>query len=127
MLNILYQVFWIRHNIFPDILNIGVYEILFILTQNAYLYTPVFSYVLYITVYPLYLFVFHPRIKTFISYIQLCFTPISGLWKFNNSLVLNEDFLQQCTEYIQKFKLQLNHKLGFATKQNVKFYPSFYH
>ena len=46
-----------RHNIFPDILNKGVYRILFTLTQNAYLYTPVSSYALHIP----FLSVFHPR------------------------------------------------------------------
>ena len=51
ILNISCLVFWIQHNIFPDILNKGVYEILFALTQNAYLYTPVLSYELYIPVF----------------------------------------------------------------------------
>ena len=51
ILNISCPVFWIRHNIFPDILNEGVYGILFTLAQNAYLYTPVFSYALYIPVF----------------------------------------------------------------------------
>ena len=36
-----------RYNILSDILNKGVYGISFILTQNAYLYTRVFLYVLY--------------------------------------------------------------------------------
>ena len=36
---------------FRSILNKGVYGILLILTQNAYLYTPVFSYALYIPVF----------------------------------------------------------------------------
>ena len=27
-----------------------------------------------------------------------------GLWKFNNSLVSNKDFVQNCTEHIQKVK-----------------------
>ena len=36
---------------FRSILNKGAYGILFILTQNAYLYTPVFSYALYICVF----------------------------------------------------------------------------
>ena len=47
----------------------GVYEILFIPTQNAYLCTPVFSNVLYI---PLFLNI-PSCINTFISRIQLCF------------------------------------------------------
>ena len=70
ILNISCPVFWIRHNIFPDILNEGVYGILFTLAQNAYLYTPVFSYALYIPV-----FVSIPRAyKSYIiSRIQLCF------------------------------------------------------
>ena len=49
ILNISYPVFLMRHNIFPDILNKGVYRILF--TQDAYLYTPVFSYALHIPVF----------------------------------------------------------------------------
>ena len=41
----------IRHNISQDILNKGVYGILFTQTQNAYLYNLVFSYALYIPVF----------------------------------------------------------------------------
>ena len=51
ILNISCPVFWIRHNIFPDISNKGAYGILFTLTQNAYLYTPVHSYALHIPVF----------------------------------------------------------------------------
>ena len=40
-----------RYNILSDILNKGVYGISFILTQNAYLYTLVFLYVLYIPLF----------------------------------------------------------------------------
>ena len=57
-----------QHVIFPDILNKGVYGILFTLTQNAYLYTPVFSYALYISVF----IGVPPAYKIFISRIQLC-------------------------------------------------------
>ena len=45
----------------------------------------------------------------------------SGLWKFNNSLVSNEDFIQKGTEHIQKVNEQLNSQFIFATKQNGKF------
>ena len=38
----------------------------------------------------------------------------SGLWKFNNSLVSNEDFIQKCTEHIQKVKEQLNSQNQFC-------------
>ena len=38
----------------------------------------------------------------------------SGLWKFNNSLVSNEDFIQKCTEHIQKVKGQLNLQTHFC-------------
>ena len=40
-----------KYNVFPDILNKGVYGILFTLTQNAYLYTPIFWYARYIPVF----------------------------------------------------------------------------
>ena len=35
-------IFWIPHNILPDLLNREVFKILFIVTQNAYQYDPVF-------------------------------------------------------------------------------------
>ena len=38
----------------------------------------------------------------------------SGLWKFNNSLVSNEDFIQKCTKHIQKIKEQLNLQIHFC-------------
>ena len=37
----------------------------------------------------------------------------SGLWKLNNSLVSNEDFIQKCTKHIQKVKEQLNSQTQF--------------
>lgn len=54
----------------PSILIKGVYVTLFILTQDAYLHTPAFSYAQYIP----YSSVLHAYIKTFISCIHLCFT-----------------------------------------------------
>ena len=42
------------------------------------------------------------------------------LWKFNNLLVSNEDFIQKCAEHIQKVKEQLNSKSQFYSKQNGK-------
>ena len=51
ILNISCLVFWIRHNVLSDILNKGVYGILFTLTQIAYLHTPVFLYALDIPVF----------------------------------------------------------------------------
>ena len=53
ILNISFPVFRIRHSIFPDTLNKGVYGISFILTQEVYLYTPVFLYALYISIFVL--------------------------------------------------------------------------
>ena len=50
-----------RHNIFPDILNKTVYGILFILTQNVYLYTPAFLHAPFIPVF----FLFPPVYKNF--------------------------------------------------------------
>ena len=38
----------------------------------------------------------------------------SGLWKFNNSLVSNEDFIQKGTEHIQKINEQLNSQTYFC-------------
>ena len=38
----------------------------------------------------------------------------SGLWKFNNSLVSNEDFIQKFTEHIRKVKEQLNSQTQFC-------------
>ena len=45
----------------------------------------------------------------------------SGLWKFNNSLVSNKDFIQKCTELIQKVKKQLNIQTHFCfqAKQEI--------
>ena len=45
----------------------------------------------------------------------------SGLWKFNNSLVSNEDFVQKCTEQIQEVKKQLNSQTHFCdqTKKEI--------
>ena len=40
----------------------------------------------------------------------------SGLWKFNNSLVSNEDFIQRCTKHTQKVKEQLNSQTHFCEK-----------
>ena len=40
----------------------------------------------------------------------------SGLWKFNNSLVSNEDFIQKYTEYIQNVKEQLNPQTQFCDR-----------
>ena len=37
-----------------------------------------------------------------------------GLWKFNNSLVSNEDFIRKCTEHIQKVTEQLNSQTHFC-------------
>ena len=56
---------------FPNILNKGAHRILFILTQDAILPC---SHMYCISLYSS---VFHPRIKTFISCIQLCFTQRS--------------------------------------------------
>ena len=65
-----------RHNIFSDVLNKYVFRILFIITQNVYLYTPVFSNVHSISPYfP----VFSPRITTFISCSQLYFNYLHKL------------------------------------------------
>ena len=46
---------------FRRVLNKGVYGILFILAQNAYMYTPVFSYALYVPVF----FCITPAYKNF--------------------------------------------------------------
>ena len=38
----------------------------------------------------------------------------SGLQKFNNSLGLNEDLIQKCTEHIQNVKEKLNSQTQFC-------------
>ena len=56
---------------FRSILNKEVYGILFILTQNAYLYTPIFSYALYVPVF----FRITPAYKSF-------YFPYSAMFYF---------------------------------------------
>ena len=73
---------------FPNILNKGAHRILFILTQDAILPC---SHMYCIS---LYLSVFHPRIKTFISCIQLCFTQRSLQFKKRSE---NEDTISNTT------------------------------
>ena len=62
ILNVSWPVFSIRHIIFPDILNKEVYGILLTLTQNAYMYTPVFSS-------PYSLPYVHPRIRSYSTHV----------------------------------------------------------
>ena len=39
-----------------------------------------------------------------------------SLWKFCNSLVLNESFIQECTEHIQNVKKELNSQTQFCNQ-----------
>ena len=80
ILNISYPVFWIGHNIFPDILNKEEYGISLTLTQNAYLYTPVFSYALYTPAFGC----IRPAYKRFYS-------PYSAMFYAVNVLFLSEN------------------------------------
>ena len=76
ILNISCPVFRIWHNISPDILNKGVYGILFTLTQNAYLYTPVFLYALYI---PVFVHIPHCFLQSALAYKNFYF-PYSAMF-----------------------------------------------
>ena len=71
-----------RHNIFPDILSKTVYGILFILTQNVYLYTPAFLYAPFIPIF----FLFPPVYKKF-----LCFTQC-GLERMSFTCSQKQEF-----------------------------------
>ena len=106
-----------RHNIFPDILNKGVYRILVILTQNAYMYTPIFQYAQYTPVFvrilPTYnfLFVFSYVLcrVTVEKYKWICIVP-SLPSKEVTRLSKNELYLKGC----KKWKNAKDAKIGMT-------------
>ena len=96
-----------RHNIFSDVLNEYVFRILFIITQNVYLYTPVFSNVHSISPYfP----VFSPRITTFISCSQLYFNYLHKLpalhWSSHRKCSIEICVLENFTKFTGKHLCQ---------------------
>ena len=46
----------------------------------------------------------------------------SSLWKFNDPFVSNEDFIQKCTEHIQKVKEQLNSQSQFCDQTKLEIF-----
>ena len=66
-----YVQFWTQRNILADILNKEILGILFILTQDAYLYNPIYSYALFISVFVCISLAMKNFISTF-SYVLRC-------------------------------------------------------
>ena len=115
ILNISYPVFRVRHSIFPDTLNKRVYGISFILTQEVYLYTPVFLYALYIAI-----FVLIPTVyKRFYFRIQLrftqCYEPGSQKYFYSRAYSVLQS-ARRIGSYIVRAFYLLERKVGFETR-----------
>ena len=132
--------FWIRHNIFPYILNKAVYRILFILTQKAFLYTLVLSYVrcipvfvrilpAYKTYFPCSAFFYVVHIITFLQRLKqilnetsndalaVCLRHVSELFCHDALLVGLYAIFKLCCHDLQRvvFKLMLNQIQNFSS------------